>query len=229
MNTATSTTKPMIFNYQQEDYEKFVEELRHKINAEKLDDRLQYPEEFADGYTKAKILEPGLSYRLANYTLNTDLDCTRVPTEQFHLVLHFYEYQSEDTIYCKFGNTIIETNDKYYRAALVTNSHTRQHLKLKKGTSAKGLSVQISEDWLKNNITGITPEKMAAIKQKECIADFITAKQLKILGDIFSKAALSNLPDLFVKSRVLRITEHLLNNICKRGLSEIPAKKIFIL
>ncbi len=221
MNIANDiATKPMVFNYQMEDYEKFVQKLGNQIKATNVQNQIEYPEEFADGYTKAKILEPGLSYRLANYTLNTDIECTRVPTEEFQLILNFYEYTSENTLYCKIGNTIIENNDKYYKLALMTNSHTYQHLKLKKGTAANGLSIQITEAWLKNNITNLTEEKLAAIKQKECLIDFISAKQRKILSDIFNSA--SNLPELFVKSRVLRLAEHFLNNICKRGLSEMP-------
>jgi AraC-like DNA-binding protein len=223
MNTVNDTAaKPMVFNYQMEDYEKFVQQLGNQIKVETVQNQVEYPEEFADGYTKAKILEPGLSYRLANYTLNTDIECTRMPAEQFHLMLYFYEYTSEDTLYCKIGNTVIENNDKYYRLALMTNSNTHQHLKFKKGTAAKGLSIQLTEEWLKNNITNLTEEKLEAIKQRECIIDFISAKQRKILADIFNSASNSNLPELFVKSRVLRLTEHFLNTICNRGLSEMP-------
>jgi AraC-like DNA-binding protein len=223
MNTVNDTAaKPMVFNYQQEDYEKFVEQLGNQIKAETVQNQIEYPEEFADGYTKAKILEPGLSYRLANYTLNTDLECTRTPATELHIMLYFYEYCSPDTLFCKIGNTVIENNDTYYRVALLTNSYTPQHLKLKKGTSAKGLSIQISEDWLKKNIAGISAEKLASIKQKDCVVDFVSAKHLKILNDIFNNAINSNLPELFVKSRVLRLTENFLNNICKRGLSEMP-------
>jgi AraC-like DNA-binding protein len=223
MNTVNDiAAKPMVFNYQMEDYEKFVQQLGNQIKAEAVQNKVEYPEEFANGYTKAKKLEPGLSYRIANYTLNTDIECTRIPADQFQLMLYFYEYTFEDTLYCKIGNTVIENNDKYYRLALMTNSHTHQHLKFKKGTAAKGLSIQITEDWLKNNIANLTNEKLAVIKQKECLIDFINAKQRKILDDIFNSAANSNLPELFVKSRVLRLTEHFLNSICKRGLSEMP-------
>jgi AraC-like DNA-binding protein len=223
MNTINEiTSTPMVFNYQMEDYEKFVAQLASQIKAETVQHQVEYPEEFADGYTKAKILERGLSYRLANYTLNTDIECTRMPAKQFHLILYFYEYTSEHTLYCKIGNTVIENNDKYYRVALMTNSLTHQHIKFKKGTTAKGLSIQLTEEWLKNNISNLTEEKLATIRQKECLIDFISAKQRKILSDIFNSASNSNLPELFVKSRVLRLTEHFLNNICKRGLSEMP-------
>jgi AraC-like DNA-binding protein len=223
MNTVNDiAAKPMVFNYQQGDYEKFVHQLANTVKVETVQNHVQYPEEFAEGFTNARILEAGLSYRLANYTLNTDLECTRSPASEMHIMLYFYEYCSPDNLYCKIGNTVIESNDNYYRVALLTNSYTTQHLKLKKGTSAKGLSIQISEEWLRNNIAHLSEEKIALLKQKDCVVDFVTAKHLKILSDIFNNAPSSNLPELFIKSRVLRLTEHFLNNICKRGLSEMP-------
>jgi len=217
MNMPDIAGKPLVFKYYQEDYEKWVKNFGTYVEAKTFADRIEYPENFATGYAKAKIVEPGLSYRVVNYTLNKDLEYLRTPAEQLHLMLYFYEFYFDDKVYCKTGNTIIESNDKYYSTALMTNSLTQQNLVLKKGTVVKGLSVQISEDWLMANIKDITPAKLDMIKQKDCITDFITAKHSKILSDIFNNAAASHLPQLFIKSRVLRLTEHFLNGVCNKG------------
>jgi AraC-like DNA-binding protein len=223
MNALNTLSKPLVFNYKQGDYEQWVKNFGNHINAETLEDRVQYPEDFADGYAKAKIIDDGLSYRVVNYTLNTDLEYRRSSVDNLQLMIYFYELNFEDAAYLKTGKTVIEASDKYYSVALMTNSLTNQNFILKKGTAVKGLSIQITEGWLGNNIPDLTPEKLAIIMQKECVIDFITAKQRKILSDIYESASESHLPDLFIKSRVLRLTEQFLDNLCNRGLSEMPA------
>lgn len=222
MNAQQMAGNPLIFNYYQDDYEKWVNNFGSYINTTAHAGKMEYPENFASGYVRAKIAEPGLSYRIANYTLNRDQEYLRTPAEKLHVMLYFYELHFDDKIYCKTGNTIIESNDKYYSIALMTNSLTPQNLVLKKGTKVKGLSVQIAEEWLMANIKDLTPQKLEIVKKKDCIADFITAKHRKIISDIFNNADSSNLPELFIKSRVLRLTEDFLNSICNRGLDTIP-------
>jgi AraC-like DNA-binding protein len=223
MNALNTLNKPLVFNYKQGDYEQWVKNFGNHIKAATFEDRVQYPENFADGYAKAKIIDAGLSYRVVNYTLNTDLEYRRSPADNLQLMIYFYELNFEDTLYCKTGKTVIEASDKYYSVALMTNSLTTQNFILKKGTVVKGLSVQITEEWLRSNIPQLTPEKLAVIMQKECVIDFISAKQRKILSDIYENATESHLPDLFIKSRVLRLTEQFLDNLCNRGLIEMPA------
>ncbi|GAB2826788.1 helix-turn-helix domain-containing protein [Ferruginibacter profundus] len=222
MNALNIAGKPLVFNYYQEDYEKWVTNFGNHIKATTLADRIAYPENVAAGYAKAKTIEPGLSYRIVNYTLHTDLECLRTPSKELHLMLYFYEVQFDEKVYCKTGGTVIESNDKYYSIALMTNSLTHQHLQLKKGTIVKGLSVQLSEAWLKENIKDLTPEKLEMIKQKDCVTDFISAKQRSILNDIFISSEQSLLPGLFIKSRVLRLTEQFLTRLCHRGLTSMP-------
>ncbi len=222
MNSPITTGKPVVFNCQQDDYAKLEKDFAAYVKRETPADPEQNPESFACGYANAKILEPGLSYRIVNHTLINDLEFNSKPVEQLHVVLHFYELNFDDIAYCKTGSTVLESNDKFYSIALMTNSFTQQNVSLKKGTLLKGLTVQISEDWLKNNIKNLPANIVEIIKQKECVLDFITAKQRKILSDIFNNTANSNLPDLFIKSRVLRLTEQFLENLFNRGLSNIP-------
>jgi AraC-like DNA-binding protein len=223
MNTLNILHKPLVFNYKQVDYEQWVKNFGNHINATTLENKVQYPEEFADGYAKAKTIDTGLSYLIANYTLNTDMEYKRAPAEDKQLMIYFYELNLEEPAFCKTGKTLIEAKDEYCSFVLMTNSHVNQYSKLKKGSKVKGLHIQITEEWLKNNLPGLSSEKLDFLMQKEYMLDFITAKQRKILNDIYENASQSQLPDLFIKSRVLRLTEGFLDNVCNRGLSEMPA------
>ncbi len=222
MITPTGPGKPLVFNYQQEDYEKWVQKFAHHFNTTATRDRLQYPIELGKGYTKARIIEPGLSYRVADYTLHTDLEYKRAPSEKFQVILYFYQLHFEEAVYCKINDTVIENNEKFYSVAFMTSSFTSANIIFKKGTSVKGLAVQIDESWLQANMRNFESYKLEIAKQKSYVIDFISAKQRKILNDIFDMGEEAYFPELFTKSRVLRLTEQFLTGLCKRGLTDIP-------
>ncbi|MFN8253310.1 MAG: AraC family transcriptional regulator [Ferruginibacter sp.] len=222
MITPSGSGKPLVFSYQQVDYEKWLQHFAAHINSGTTNDRLQYPEELGQGYTKARTVEPGLSYRIADYTLHTDLEYKRTPSENFQVILYFYQLGLEDAAYCRIDDKIIESNEKFYSVALMTSSFSSANIIFKKGTRVRGLSVQIEGSWLEQNMKNFELYKLEAAKQKSYIMDLITAKQRKILDDIFDQGDTAHFPELFIKSRVLRLTEQYLTNICKRGLTEIP-------
>jgi AraC-like DNA-binding protein len=117
---------------------------------------------------------------------------------------------------------IIENYNNFQSVALLTNSFTSQSLSLKKGTSIKGLSIQLSEEWLKNNVKDLTAEKIEILKQQTDMVDFITARHRKILLALINNTQQSYLPELFIKSHVLQLTEEFLDNLCRRGLKCMP-------
>ncbi|MGF2414228.1 MAG: helix-turn-helix domain-containing protein [Ferruginibacter sp.] len=230
MNALNTATKPLIFKYQQEDYEKWVNDFSRLIETNTVATNIKYPEHFGEEYAKGKIIEPGLSYRIVDYTLNADIEYQSYTSKHFTLSIYFYEINFNDAAYCKIGETIIESNDTFYSAAIMTNSFTEQNLKLKKGTHIKGVSVQIDAEWLQKNISDFSAEKLEMFRQKDCVTDFITAKHRKILLDILNSKPDTALPHLFIKSRVLRLTEQFLTNLCNRninGLQEFSNPKDF--
>lgn len=222
MITPSGSNKPMVFNYQQEDFEKWMQKFATHLNSTAEKDRLQYPNELGKGYAKARTIEPGLSYRIADYVLHTDLEYRRAPSDNFQVILYFYQLSFEESVYCKIDDTIIESSEKFYSVALMTSSFTSANIIFKKGTRVKGLSVQIDGTWLQENMKDFDAYKLELARQKTYIIDVITAKQRKILDDIFAGFESAYFPELFIKSRVLRLTEQYLTGVCKRGLSEVP-------
>jgi AraC-like DNA-binding protein len=209
-------------NYKQEDYKNGKPLLANIVNLSGNKNKITYSKEFADGYAKKRILEPGLSYSIVNYTLNTDLEYRTEPSAKFVIKLYFYQLTFTDYAYCKIENTVIESQEKSYSIALITTSQSNKCIFFKKGTAVKGLTVLIDEDWLNANIREFALHKHEFTKPSGCIIDFISAKQRKILADIFDKAEESQAPELFTKSRVLRLTEQFLTNTVNRGFAAIP-------
>ncbi len=212
----------MEYKYQQTDLVDWLNHFGETVQALEVDKRFKHSKNFADGYSEAKIIETGLSYLISDFKLHTNIEFVKIPTNEFYLNIHFHQSEFDDIIYCKTGKSVIENSDHFYSIALMTNSFTPQVYKLTKGTSIKSLSILVTEEWLKNNIADLTPEKLELIKNKESFTDFITAKQRKILSDIFNGVTTNYLPSLFIKSRVLRLAEQFLNNLYNRVSVAVP-------
>lgn len=210
---------PLSYSYNQPDLKNWLHCFSSHLNVELVNDRFEYPEKFARGYAKVNVIEEGFSYRLVNYKLNTDIEFKCEPATDFSLVIYFYQINSTDNIHFEVGENSIETEGKSYRAIIMTNSRIKQKLSLKNGSEVKGLTIQLSEAWLKEKIQGPSKKNYDLLKQNNFIQDVITAKCQKILGDIFNHEE-SSMPVLFLNSRVLRLLESFLENILKRNMVE---------
>ena len=124
--------KPLSYSYNQPDLKNWLHCFSSHLNVELLEDRFEYPEKFAKGYAKVHLIEPGFSYRLVNYRLNTDFEYKCQPATEFSIVIYFYQINSHDKILFEVGDNRIESEGKPYRAIVMSNSRTKQKLILKK-------------------------------------------------------------------------------------------------
>jgi AraC-like DNA-binding protein len=207
------------YSYCQPDLKNWLHCFSSHYDAELLDDRFEYPENFAKGYAKVHLIEPGFSYRLVNYKLNTDFEYKCEPATDFSLLIYFYQVNSADNIFFEVGENNMELDGKAYRAIIMTNSRVKQRLCFKKGTEVKGLTIQLSDTWLNEKIQTANKKGYDLLKQNNFLQDVISAKHQKILSDIFNHEE-SSVPALFINSRVLRLLEGFMENVLKRNMVE---------
>lgn len=207
------------YSYSQPDLKNWLHCFSSHLNSKLSNDRFDYPESFAKGYAKVQVIEPGLSYRLVNYKLNTDFEFKCDPATDFNLIIYFYQINAAEKIYFEVAENSIETDIKNYRAIVMTNSKVKQRLVLKRNTEVKGLTIQLSDAWLKEKIQNQNPKNYELLRQNNFVKDVINAKCQKILTDIFNHEE-SSMPGLFISSRVLRLLEAFLENILKRNMVE---------
>jgi len=203
---------------------------RHlKIKPE--DNKIEYPENFASGFAKVHNIEPGLSYRIVDYDLNTDFILNRQPSNKFSLIIYFYKYTNVQRLFISINDEIITNEDENtFTAVIMTNSFTSQKLELSKGTHVKGLTVQLSEDWLKEKIENSGTSNYKIFREQIIFKDFLNAKAQKLLNEIFAGNSQSFTPLLYTNTRVLRLLEGFLENIMRvdsSELSKMPTIKDF--
>jgi len=209
----------LTYSYSQPDLKNWLHCFSSHLNSELLNERFEYPENFAKGYAQVHLIEPGLSYRLVSYKLNTDFEFKCEPATDFNLVIYFYQITSSEKILFEVAENSIETDAKNYRAIIMTNSKVKQRLVLKRNAEVKGLTIQLSDAWLKEKVQNQNPKNYELLRQNNFVRDVISAKCLKILNDIFNHEE-SVMPELFIDSRVLRLLEGFLENILKRDTVE---------
>lgn len=177
-----------------------------------------YPKEFATGFAKIYTIEPGLTYRIVNYQLNTDFISAKKPSKRFFLIIYFYRYNNCSKFVLNIdGKKIIDSSDGDYSSMLMMNSQLAQCLELKKGTYAQGLTIQISEKWLRDKILSQNIFDYKFFKQKEIFQSFINPKSQKLLSEIFAENK-SFVPSLYMNNRVTRLLETFLDNFLKKGV-----------
>lgn len=210
------------FNYvsSQPELEDWIRDfsLHLKINPDK--NTVIYPESFAKGFAKVYSMEEGLTYRIVDYKLNTDFAFLRESSDRFYLIIYFYQYQDCKRLSVFINDKLIINNEEEnYSSIVMTNSLASQRLLISKDTHVKGLTIQITEDWLKEKIAHSETANYALFKEKDVFQSFLNPKSQKLLDDIFGDNLNSTIPGLYVNNRVLRLLEGFLENILRYGVS----------
>lgn len=192
-----------------------------KASPSDSDERVNLPEKFAMGFAKVTEIEKGLTYRLVNYQLNSDFTYRREPAEEFYLIIYFYEYRDCNHLMFTINDElIVDTSEDVYSTLLMTNSLVSQELFVANGTYVRGLTLQLSEEWLKNKIAQPNTANYSLFKERNVFQSFLNPKTKKLLAEIFAPSIPSNLPELYLNSRILRLLESFLENILSYGTTE---------
>ncbi|KAA9041532.1 helix-turn-helix transcriptional regulator [Ginsengibacter hankyongi] len=185
------------------------------------DNKIEYPENFASGFAKVHNIEPGLTYRIVDYDLNTDFILNRQPVSKFSLIIYFYKYTNVERLFISIDDEIITIEDEStFSAVIMTNSFTSQKVELSKGTKVKGLTLQLSADWLREKIQETDSSNYKLFRKQNVFKDLLNAKEQKLLNEIFAGGSQSFTPLLYTNTRVLRLLEGFLENMLRVNLSD---------
>ena len=189
-----------------------------KTDTDSAEEMIHLPKEFANGFAKVIEIEKGLTYRMVNYRLNSDFIYKREPGNKFYLIIYFYHYRDCSILQLKINNElIVDSTDENYSSLLMTNSFSNQELKVSKGTYVQGLTLQLTEEWLKDKIAQPGTANYSVFKEKDIFQSFLNPKSKKLLTEIFAEDIPSNLPELYVNNRILRLLEEFLERILSYG------------
>ncbi|MEO6289186.1 MAG: hypothetical protein ABIO76_04670, partial [Ginsengibacter sp.] len=203
------------------DLNNWARDFSEHLKVQPSDNYIQYPESFATGFAKVSNIEPGLSYRIVDYVLNTDFVFTREPSEDFYLIIYLYMYGNSTKLhYTVNGQVIFDGVGDNFSSLLMTNSLVSQRLELVADTIVKGLTIQLTDDWLSEKINRENTLNYSLLRERNIFKFFLTPKSQKLLNEIFTDNLSSAAPELHLNTRVLRILEGFLENILQNGASE---------
>lgn len=192
---------------------KWLNDFSAHIKTKPENSKIEYPGNFASGFAAVDNIEHGLIYRIVDYTINTDFVFSREPTDDFFLLIYFYQYVNAESLLISFNNeTVSDTQGKDFSAVAMTNSFTHQRIELKKGTVVKGLTIQLSEEWLKQKVENYQAY-YSLLREKNLFKDFLSAKSKKLLNEIFGDSSNSLTPALYINIRILRLLEGFFKSI----------------
>jgi len=173
MNPDKDHTPPSNYKFVHSGLIEWLEGFSTHLQIELENDRIEYPKNFASGFAKVYNVEPGLSYRIVDYTLNTNFVYNRVPSDKFCLIIYFYQYTNSKKLFVSINNeVVVDSYDNCYSTLLMTNSKTSQQVELKEGTHVKGVTIQLSEEWLKEKIQHPDTANYSLFREKNIFQDF---------------------------------------------------------
>lgn len=180
---------------------------------------VQYPESFARGYARVFEVSEGISCRMVDYTLNTDFLFERAPSKDFYLILYFYNYRNCHRLDLQINKrVVIENEDSDYSSLLMTNSLAGQTLKLTRGTAVRGLTIQLSQQWVQSRLKSSSKLNIKRLYDKDIFQTMIKPRYRTLINEIFSVKTGSYVPELYLSSRVYKLLELFFDEIFRNGL-----------
>lgn len=202
-----------------DNFEEWMADFANHLKTHPDHHMVRFPENFALGYTRIFEISEGLSYRLVDYTLTNDFLFERVGSPRFHLILYLYIYTDCHRLEFEInGRTIVENEDIDYSTFLLTNSHTNQKLKITKGTKVKGLTIQMSEGWLRKNLESSANLNLELLKSKDVFQTLILPGYRTLISEIFHPRIDSVVPELYLSCRIISLLEIFFGDIYKNGM-----------
>lgn len=199
--------------------EEWIRDFSKHLKTHPEKDTIIYPESFATGYARVLKIEDGLTFRMVNYRLNSNFVFERLPSPEFYLIIYYYQYSNCRRLDYRINDRVVLENvDSDYSSLLMTNSQIGQELKLTEGTIVRGLTIQISEAWLKKNLVVSSRLDLNMLRKKDVFQTFISIKSRRLLVEIFSPKIVSPVPDVYLSARVLQLLDYFLENIFQNGL-----------
>ncbi|HRN72518.1 MAG TPA: AraC family transcriptional regulator [Ginsengibacter sp.] len=202
-----------------EDLRTWIRNFSRELKTPSGGNVIHYPESFAKGYAKVVEIQDGLSFRMVDYRLNADFSYERHPTKDFHLIIYFYVYQNCERLGMYLNKKpIIETENCDFSGLMLTHSRTTQSLFTSRGTTVRGLTIQVSEEWLKKNLVESEKITLSLIKQQDLFQSIIRPKYRRLLGELFLQRNYSAVPDLYLSTRVMYLLDLFLEDVMSNGL-----------
>lgn len=198
----------------------WMQDFASHLKTRPVEHMVRFPESFATGYTRVFEISDGLTYRLVDYVLNNDFIYESKKSSDFFLILYLYIYKDCEKLEFEINKQqIVKNENTDYSSFLMTNSFTTQKLKITKGTSVKGLTIQMSEDWLKKNLSTSAKLNLDILKSQDVFQTLIQPGYRTLIREIFSPKINSVVPDLYLSCRIIRLLEVFFGDIFKNGLN----------
>ncbi|MEO6233185.1 MAG: AraC family transcriptional regulator [Ferruginibacter sp.] len=217
-NTLHPVDKEYIFK--QVNYVKWVEDFATMLDCVTRNNCIVFNSGLGKGISKGFSLESGFSACVNNYTLNIDHSFTRLPTDQFGVIIYIYHFHSEEVIKYSLDEQAMDFGFGSHYALRITNAQTMHRIKFSKNATVMGISIFLEKEWLDNNTNEKTRDLLNYLKQVNYFEQLLNAKQKKLLDEIVNMPESHPYPAIFVKSRIYRLLDKLLENFVLKEFTQ---------
>lgn len=221
---AANPEPSLTISYQQKNFVQSVKDFAGSLQLPFQDNGFRFCPTMANGTYRAIPFEEGFSAALSDYTINKEFVVSRVPDEEFGVLIYLYRFNTKGPIAYKVNDSERLAHNNVYHALRVINTQTSQVISIPPDTTVKGLAIHLEKRWIENNLGHDVLKVMDYLQKVNYFKEFMNAKQQKLFNEIFEVAPGHPYPNVFIKSRILRLLDKLFENFLQRDISEAPEK-----
>lgn len=212
------------FTYRHTGYIRWLQDFAIAFNSEVKGNTCSLSAETGQGYSSAFVLDEGCTACINNYQLSNEYLFTRLPSENFDVIIYLYHFQTLSQVNYKLDDVSENLVGGNHYELRITSSQTFQQLKFGKTTAVRGISIYLENKWISENLSHRLSEVFNYLQKVNYFKEFINAKQQRLMNEVLSVPKDHPYPDVYIRSRILRLLDKLLEMFLQRDITESPEK-----
>ena len=214
----------VMYSFQLENFEKWLADFATLLNTPAKDNVLTIPAHLGSGTILARNVNPGFSYAVMNFKLESDLEMTRQSGAQgFFISFNLVEVQKELLI--GHRQQLVSDKRPYRNDIFLTDARDSAFLKISAGSTVKRLLIFCSHELAMQYLPQDVFEKLATFARENSTVEnplFINLSHRTMLKELFEIKENDPVSQIRRLSAIIHLIEKLLHSFLRQEQAVLP-------
>jgi AraC-like DNA-binding protein len=218
------------FEYQSYNYRQILEELATALKTTVQDGRINYPEQFAHGYTQCIELPNGLQAVVSDYAITDNFYLKRNSAINEYYVLRYEDIQIKEEMTLKIDTDTLKTRNDHHAGIYLASTLFDVSYLGRKGSSIKSIHIIFNKTWLAEHLHISDPEEVLTaylnLKTRSYTIEPIDSEYRRYFNEILSADRESPLRMATIQNRIMLLIERFFSRLYERSRSVLASPRI---
>ncbi|MBS1602152.1 MAG: helix-turn-helix transcriptional regulator [Bacteroidetes bacterium] len=214
----------VMYSFQLENFEKWLADFATLLNTPVKDNVLTIPAQLGSGTILAKDINPGFSYAVMNFKLDSDLEMTRQSgAKGFVISFNLVEVQKE--LLVGHRQQLVSDKRPFRNDIFLTDARDTAFLKFSAGSTVKRLLIFCSHELAMQYLPRDIFEKLATFARENSTVEnplFINLSHRTMLKELFEIKENDPVSQIRRLSAIIHLIEKLLHSFLRQEQAVLP-------